>query len=363
MQPSAPLNQALTEIARGARRQPVGSCSRLADTNPYGRRLLDNIPITRKPPARASEAAAVSETFPFAVAQANRLLGRLAFVIGRAARSPGPDAIHDLRVAIRRFQQALAVFAPCFPAKDTKKTGRRLKRLMALAGEVRNCDIAARLLSRSGKAPALHQKIEAQRKEACARLTALLQRQSDRNWFAKWRARLGEADAAAHPHFSQSAIQSTASSDSGAHGDGVFHSWQPRRGSQGLRPQAASVSPRGQEVSLHAGAVGTPVYGADLAARLEPIRAVQTLLGDVNDCRTARDLIASWEGGQEFDARLRKRQRRKTKEFAATWNETLAGPKRARQWIRYLSRAEAKTPVPRKGAARAGSTSAAARVA
>ncbi len=98
-----------------------------------------------------------------------------------------------------------------------------------------------------------------------------------------------------------------------------------------------------------------PVYGSGLRARLEPIRAVQTLLGDVNDCRAARDLIAAWEGSDAFDARLRKRQRRKTRDFAAKWQETLAGAKEAQQWTRYLRGVEAKTPVPRKAAGRARS--------
>jgi CHAD domain-containing protein len=260
-------------------------------------------------------------------------------------------------VAIRRFQQALAVFAPCFPAKDTKKTGRKLKRIMALAGEVRNCDIAARLLSRSGKAPALQQKINAQRKEACAGLTALLKRQTDRDWHAKWRARLAEADAAIHPHFSHGAIEGTAA--------GLLPNMAKEFFNHGNRAAEAKASAR----KLHQFRLAAkrfrytlellePVYGPGLRARLEPIRAVQTLLGDVNDCRTARDLIAAWQGGQEFDSRLRRRQRRKTTEFTALWNETLAAPKQARHWIQYLRRVEAKIPVPRKGAARAGSAAA-----
>ena len=237
---------------------------------------------------------------------------------------------------------------------------------MVLAGEVRNCDIAARLLSRSAKAPAIQQKIDARRKQACVRLIALQKRQADRHWYAKWRARLAEADAAAYPHFSQSAIQSTA------------RKILPRMASefftQGNRAAGAKASAR----KLHQFRLAAkkfrytlellePVYGPGLRSRMEPIRAVQTLLGDVNDCRTGRDLFgddaAKWDGGQEFEIRLRKRQRRKTREFAAQWNETLGGPKQARQWIRYLSGVEAKTPVPRKAAARAGSAAAAAQVA
>jgi len=329
---------------------------------PDRRKLLHNIEITRKGPSRASEAAAASETFPFAVAQAHRLLTRLAFVIHRTMRSPGPDAVHDLRVAIRRFQQALALFGPCFPADETKKTGRKLKRLMALAGDVRNCDIAAHLLARSEKAPVLQQKMEARRKEACARLTARLKRHGDRHWYTKWRARLAEADAALDPHFSHDAIASTARR--------ILPDMVEEFFTHGNRAAGANASAR----KLHQFRLAAkrirytlellePVYGPGLGTRLKPIRAVQTLLGDINDCRTARDLIAAWEGGQQCEARLRKRQRRKTKEFAAQWNETLASPKVARQWIRYLSSVEAKTPAPRKTAGHAGGAVAATQVA
>ncbi len=326
---------------------------------PLSAGLLDNTSITLRSQDRASEAAAASETFPFAVAQANRLLRRLAFVIGRVLRSPGPDAVHDLRVAIRRFQQALVVFAPCFPAKDTKKTGRRLKRLMELAGAVRNCDIAARLLARSAKSPALQEKIEARRKEACVRLLALLKRQADRRWYTKWRTRLGEADAAAHPNFSHSSIESMAGRTLPRMAADFF--------AQGNRAAGDKASAR----KLHDFRLSAkrfrytlellePVYGPGLQARLEPIRAVQTLLGDVNDCRTARDLIAEFDGSAECDARLRRRQRRKTREFAAKWQETLAGPKEAQQWTHYLRGLEAKTPIPRKAAGRARSAASSA---
>jgi CHAD domain-containing protein len=288
-------------------------------------------------------------------------LRRLAFAIGRAVRSPSPDAVHDLRVAVRRFQQALVIFAPCFPAKDTKKTGRRLKKLMALAGEVRNCDVAARLLSRSGKDPALDQKISAQRKQACTRLTMLLKRQADRHWYTKWRARLAEADAAIQPHFSHSVIESVA---------GEF---LPRMAKEFFTNGDRAAETKASARKLHHFRIAAkkfrytlellePVYGPGLRARLEPIRALQSLLGDVNDCRTARDLIAAWQGSQEFDARLRRRQRRKAREFAALWNETLAGPKQARQWIQYLRRVDART-LPKKGAARASSAAAASQVA
>ena len=41
----------------------------------------------------------------YAVEQTNRLLTTLAYQVHRAAKKPGPEEIHDLRVSVRRFSQ------------------------------------------------------------------------------------------------------------------------------------------------------------------------------------------------------------------------------------------------------------------
>ena len=59
----------------------------------------------------------------------NHLLTRLAFEVHGAAKHPGSDQIHDLRVSIRRFSQGLSVFSDFFPAWEVKKVKKRLKRI------------------------------------------------------------------------------------------------------------------------------------------------------------------------------------------------------------------------------------------
>ena len=63
-----------------------------------------------------------------------------------AAKHPDdPDAIHDLRVSLRRLTQCFRVFhAPA------KKLRRRLHKIMERCGAVRNCDIALELLAECG---------------------------------------------------------------------------------------------------------------------------------------------------------------------------------------------------------------------
>src|SRR5450755_2387299 len=83
----------------------------------------------------------------YALDQMNRLLTRLAFQAHRAAKVPGPEEIHDVRVSIRRFSQGLLLFADFFPPREVKKIERRLKRMLRLTSEIRNRDIALEFLA------------------------------------------------------------------------------------------------------------------------------------------------------------------------------------------------------------------------
>src|ERR1700688_2454022 len=82
----------------------------------------------------------------FASGQASRLLGKLVFQVRRAAKHPDEEAIHDLRVSIRRLSQCLQEFRQFFPRHETKKILRQLGKVMDLAAEMRNRDIAIELV-------------------------------------------------------------------------------------------------------------------------------------------------------------------------------------------------------------------------
>ena len=83
----------------------------------------------------------------YALDQMNHLLTRLAFQIHRAAKVPGPEEIHDVRVSIRRFSQGLLLFHDFFPPWEVKKIRRRLKRMMSLTSEIRDRDITLEFLA------------------------------------------------------------------------------------------------------------------------------------------------------------------------------------------------------------------------
>ena len=128
----------------------------------------------------------------FARQQTAVLLRRLAFQANRAAKVNDADAIHDLRVAIRRLSRALRVFSQFFPRRARKHVRRELAELLAAAGEVRDRDIAMDLLGKAGvsKKSAIVARLQTERRKAGKDLLSEIHRWNGRDFSAKWRAAL-----------------------------------------------------------------------------------------------------------------------------------------------------------------------------
>jgi len=122
----------------------------------------------------------------FAIEQMNRLLTTLAYQVHRAAKKPGPDEIHDLRVSVRRFSQGLQLFAEFFPKWEVKKIRRMLKTLMRLTSQIRDRDITLVFLAERGKA--VHRpRLEKERVAYQRQFSEMLRRWSAQNFSVKWR--------------------------------------------------------------------------------------------------------------------------------------------------------------------------------
>ncbi len=107
-------------------------------------------------------------------------------------RTADADAIHDLRVAIRRLSRCLRVFAQFYPAGSRKQVRRRLADLMDSCGRVRDRDIAIGLLQQAGvrvTAP-LVRRLRAKRRAAAGELQLELQGWKPRGFTRQWRKRL-----------------------------------------------------------------------------------------------------------------------------------------------------------------------------
>jgi CHAD domain-containing protein len=129
----------------------------------------------------------------YARAQVFTLLRSLEVRMHEAAKLRDVDSIHDLRVAIRRFQQGLQIFRQFVSGGYRKKIRRRLRKIMQLSGEIRNRDIALDLLRQAGL-PArstVPARLLRERKQFQNELLAFFDRWGKRNLSRKWGSRLG----------------------------------------------------------------------------------------------------------------------------------------------------------------------------
>ena len=128
----------------------------------------------------------------FVQEQTSTLLRRLAFRIHRVSQSGDPESLHDLRVSIRRLNEALRGFQEFFPHKKARRVRHQLRDMMDLAAEIRNRDIAIALL-RESKIPSggtLLKTLAQDRKSAKDRLVKQLKRKDWRDVVPRWRRRL-----------------------------------------------------------------------------------------------------------------------------------------------------------------------------
>jgi CHAD domain-containing protein len=66
-----------------------------------------------------------------------------------------------------------------------------------------------------------------------------------------------------------------------------------------------------------------PFYGSRLVPWMKHVKALQSVLGNVNDCETVRHMVSDWGAGKGLIAKLRRRQNRELNKFRKIWRETL----------------------------------------
>ena len=78
-----------------------------------------------------------------------------------------------------------------------------------------------------------------------------------------------------------------------------------------------------------------PCYGRGLDIRIAALRAVQQLLGKVNDCVAAAKLLARSKQAREF---VERRADEKAAEFRKHWTEVFDAAGQERLWVGFLKR-------------------------
>jgi CHAD domain-containing protein len=267
--------------------------------------------------------------------------------------SPHAAAIHDLRVAIRRFSQALAACKACFPPRAVRKMRRRLKPVMALAGEVRDTDVALHLVAAAGAgAGALEAKLRARRKTAAKSLVALLKHCTARKSVSKWRSAL---ESGIPP---RELRQATA--------EAFAHRQLPRLAARFFREGARAAAPEASAGERHRFRLAAKrfrytlelfagFYGPAAAHWTAQVRELQSILGAMNDCRSARALVEALGGDPKIEASLKKRQQRKSLEFRRAWTARFGAAGCAKHWMQALSHPPRK-PMTRSATSQARDT-------
>lgn len=201
-------------------------------------------------------------------------------------KNPGIEAIHDLRVASRRFRAALGLFGPWMPAKKTAGLNKQCRKLTQLLGGLRNIDEATIFFrlhtsNSSGDGYQICRRLSELRPHELTRIKKFLSAFDDRGndrIVRKAVAALQEQRVTDNGNVSMQSLLS----------DTGIALFQPV---QELLPAAAS--PEAQK-SRHALRIAikkwryffelvAPVLCCDVSATLSKLKEYQTILGRMND--------------------------------------------------------------------------------
>ena len=240
-----------------------------------------------------------------------------------------PDAIHDLRVAIRRLNQTLRVFTDWFEARRVKKLRGRLKQLMERCGAVRNCDIAMEVLKAAEwEDEAVSQGLDKERTHTQKRLRKTLQKwhhtHRAQRWGDKLKVATGEEDLSGNAAEIARGILPAMTDD-------LFRAGAEAAKAGSTHHQMHRFRLMTKRVRYTLEAFG-PVYGTATAEVMESLKGLQEKLGAINDCAATLVMVARNRGASAAVSRL---VRERELEFRTYWKRHF-GPKVKGQWKAIL---------------------------
>jgi CHAD domain-containing protein len=263
-------------------------------------------------------------------------LERVIAAFARAAKRPkDPATAHDLRVAIRRFQQCLEMFDGLFAPKPAEKLRKRLRKLMDLCGAKRDYDVGLEVLAEAGLPPYHSVTIKFRRRQVSGSraLARRLARKSSRDDGDRWRKQLrlakrpgGAWDWQADAAESSKAALPGLAAEFFAEGDRALLAYGDHKALHQFR-----LRTKGFRYSLE---VFAPGSGAGWKPLLDALRQLQDRIGAINDCVVVLTLPGMDAIAMHAVRRLLVIHERS---FARLWKETFS-PRRRKQWIRLLGR-------------------------
>lgn len=238
----------------------------------------------------------------FSADQAGELLDHLAAQVRRTIKRPDERHVHDLRVAIRRFSQALSILSPCLVRKSVKELRQPLRQIMTFAGEVRNSDITQKLLMK------MEQRVPAQiagmRRKSQKALVASLRSWVDQDAESQWRTQLQpcrDLSATAARKLIRQSVE---------------------RAAARLHVRARDIEKSMRALHRLRIAAKKLRYTLELAgAPTDRVKDLQTRLGDINDYCSARRLLKQIDGTAGLRRALAEEQRKKVRRFRREFKE------------------------------------------
>lgn len=229
-----------------------------------------------------------------------------------ARENDNADAIHDLRVAIRRLRAALSVLRKCSPSAELETANAQLRDFQRALGAAREWDVLidqtiASMPERPGLVDRMQPLVgaaQARRAEAHGRARAALKNRKHRALLPRLRSQLGgPSQADTEPAAARSEHEASPASEPFS----AFAAEVLRRRHRKVRKLARNLSDLDGE-GLHALRIGVKKlrYAAqffeDVWPRrrtrhyLERLADLQQVLGDVHDAFVAIDLAGKLEG-------------------------------------------------------------------
>jgi CHAD domain-containing protein len=248
-----------------------------------------------------------------AQACAEDLLHKLELQLGHALKSQDAHQIHDLRVATRRFSQALRVFKACLG--NTRPIRARCDSVMKLSGKVRDLDIAMKILheEHGTNAADVLAGIEQQRVRRAKKLHALLARHGKP-------IVLPVSTREANPEKIHDALVKA--------GHRLFK--RATELSQSDDPHPMRIAAKRLRYTLELAGASDTV--------LKKLADLQSELGAVHDMQTVRDTLARHGGAKKLLPKLERKQRRLKRKAVRIWKRDFGGKKNRELWMQRVER-------------------------
>lgn len=257
----------------------------------------------------------------FAIERVSALIEKVRAERARVLKTPGADAIHDLRVSLRRLEQGLAIFKKHLPEPFRIHARRVLKRWLKAAGRTRDCDIAMQLLN-EGMRPQL----QARRDAAAAELLGLLR--VDR--FP--RIPKASKDLAWTPPdviaFARKKLPRIAAE--------FFDSGETAAKNLGSAKRLHEFRLHGKEIRYRL-ELFSQFYGPKLAQLMKLLKHVQTDLGEMSDADATARILTELAAPDDLVAALHDRAEDRKQKFRERWLENVPDAQTAERWVQYLA--------------------------